>query len=767
MADYLFCQTSPSRSRRARATPTLFRRECLILFLAAACWLGEGAVAADADKDHRPPHGIPSTTEAIEIDGRVDEAAWQAALSISLEWETRPGDNLPAPVATECLLTYDKHRLYIAFRAHDPEPEKIRARLADRDQVFSDDFVGVVLDTFNDERRAFQFFVNPLGVQMDVFLDQINDQEDSSWDAIWDSAARLTEDGYEVEMAIPFSSLRFPSSKGPLIWGLDALRFWPRRSRHRLTNVPRDRSNSCHLCQISKISGFEGITPGRNLEITPTFTAGRTDRRADFPSGSLEEGEEDTDGGITVRWGVTPNIVVSGTVNPDFSQIESDSAQLGINEQFALFFEERRPFFLEGADFFESPLQAVFTRNVADPDWGIKLSGKQGKNGFGAFAVQVNVTNVLFPGSQASTSTSLDLKTRDGAVRFRRDIGESSTLGVLATSREGGEYSNRVYGFDGLYRASDSDLVRFQYLASRTRYPDELAAEFQQPTGSFEDRAFRLAYDHDARNWEWYASFEDIGEDFRADLGFIPRADFTTVRGGGRRIWWGKEEDWHDRVTFGGDWDLTRDQAGDLLEEESEVFFSLSGPKQSDFFLGGGIRERVFNGVSFDEFFASAEFEFQPTGNIEIGLSTEFGDDIDFANTQAGEMLRLNPELRLDLGRHLRINLEHDFRRLNVEGGTLFEANLTELRSVYQFNRRTLVRAILQFTNIERNPALFNETVEARTEELLSQLLFSYKINPQTVLFLGYADTSTGNADISLTRTDRTFFFKVGYAWVL
>ncbi|MCH9649045.1 MAG: carbohydrate binding family 9 domain-containing protein [Deltaproteobacteria bacterium] len=743
------------------------KRLGFIAFLLASCPLYLGAADDLPPKAPGVQHSIPVTTEAIEIDGSIDESAWSNALSIPLLWETDPGENLPAPVETECLLTYDLNHLYVAFRALDPDPQKIRARLADRDQVFSDDFVGIILDTFNDERRAFQFFVNPRGVQMDVFLDQVNDREDPSWDAIWDSAGRITPEGYEVELAIPFSSLRFPHASGPQTWGLDALRFWPRNSRHRLTNVSRDRNNSCHLCQLSKISGFEGITPGRNIEITPTLTAARLDLRSDFPHGELENASEDTDAGLTLRWGITPNLILSGTVNPDFSQIESDSAQLGINEQFALFFPERRPFFLEGADFFESPLRAIFTRNVADPDWGVKLSGKQGKSAFGVFAAQDKITNLLFPGSQGSQSTSLDLETFDGALRFRRDLGASSALGVMATSREGDGYSNRVYGFDGLWRGSESDRLRFQWLSSSTTYPDAVAEEFNQPNDSFQDQAFKIAYNHDARNWEWYASYDDIGEDFRADLGFLPRVGYTFLLGGLKRIWWGEEEDWFNRLSFGGDWDLTRDQSGNTLEREAELFFNYDGPKQSEVFLGLGTRERFFNGVTFDENYVNSFLEIQPTGDLELSLWFRAGDDIDFANTRPGEILRLNPEVRYDLGRRLRLNLEHDFRRLDVEGGTLFEANLSQLKAIYQFNRRTFVRTILQLTDIERDPGLFVESVEAKTEQLLTQLLFSYKINPQTVFFLGYSDTSAGNTDVSLTRTDRTFFFKVGYAWVL
>ncbi len=714
-----------------------------------------------------PRHQVTAATGEIEVDGRIDEAAWERALAIRLEWETQPGENLPAPVETRCFITYDRSHLYVAFAAADPEPGKIRARHADRDAVFSDDFVGIVLDTFNDERRAFQFFVNPVGVQMDVFLDQVNDNEDTAWDAIWDSAGRVTDTGYEVELAIPFSSLRFPATAGEQTWGLDALRFWPRADRHRVTSVPRDRDNSCHLCQLAKIVGFEGVTPGRNLEIAPTLTASRTDLRASAGGNGFESGDEDTDGGLTLRWGLTPNLILSGALNPDFSQIEADAAQLSINEQFALFFPERRPFFLEGADFFGSPLNAVFTRNVADPDWGVKVSGKAGASGFGAFLARDARVNLLLPGSQRSSTATIDLESTAAVARYRHDLGASSTVGALVTSREGEGYENQVYGLDGLYRFSDSDRIAFQALASRTRYPGAFAREHELPVERFGGRAIRVAYNHDSRNWQGYATYEDIGADFRADMGFMPRVDYDFALGGLKRVWWGQEGSWYNRLSVGADWDLTRDQSGQELERESEVFLDYNGPRQSYVSLRLGERDRFFNGVSFPETFGFARFELEPTANVQATLRIRVGDDVDFANTRPAELLSLAPSLRLDLGRHVRVNLEHETRRLDVAGGTLFTANLSQLRAVYQHDLRTLVRAVLQYTDVERDPTLFSSPVEPRDRRLLSQLLFSYKLNPQTVLFLGYSDTSAGDQETAISRTDRTYFLKIGYAWVL
>ena len=712
---------------------------------------------------------VPETAEKIVVDGVLSEAAWEAALSMPLTYETRPAENTLAPVETRIYLTYDSDNLYIAFLAEDPEPEKIRARLSDRDQAFQDDFVGVALDTFNDERRAFEFFVNPLGVQMDLIFDDVNGREDGSWNGIWDSAGKLTTTGYVVEMAIPYSTLRFPKGSQNQRWGLDALRFYPRGDRHRLSINPQDRAVDCYLCQLTKIEGFGGASPGRNLEITPTATAARQDRRESFPDGKFQQGDTESDIGLTATWGITPNITFSGTLNPDFSQVEADTAQLSINRQFALFFPERRSFFLEGQELFSTPFNAVFTRNVADPTWGAKLAGKVGKNAIGLFAAKDELTNLLFPGSQGSRTTSLPIKTTDSVLRYRRDIGDSSALGGLITSRSGTDYSNEVYGIDGLYRFNDSNSVSFQGLLSNTQYPAAVAAEFGQPQGSLDDHAIRADFNHRSRNWQGWGRYRDIGPDFRADLGFISQVGFSRWVAGLAHLWWGEEEDWYTSIRVGGEHKVTTDSSGQELERRSELNFRVSGPLQSTISFGGGVRDQFFNGTNFSQTFFFSWLEVRPSGNLWLGMFSLGGDTIDFANTRPAERLRLEPNVTYNFGRHLRANLSHTYEKLDVEGGNLFTANLSNLRLTYQFNLRTFARLVLQNTDISRTVELFNDpqSVSQETNRLFTQLLGSYKINPRTVVFLGYSDNYRGDERVDLTQVNRAVFLKVGYAWVL
>ncbi|HYG62689.1 MAG TPA: carbohydrate binding family 9 domain-containing protein, partial [Thermoanaerobaculia bacterium] len=256
----------------------------------------------------------------IQVDGVLDEPAWADALVFDIPFEWFPGDNTPGPVKTDFLVTYDDDSLYAAWRAYDPDPASIRAHLADRDTLTTfaqDDHVVLMVDPFNDERRGFQFRINPLGVQADALFSQNEQLEDFSYDMIWDSAARITDEGYVVEVAIPLDQIRFPRTPGPQTWGFNVDRSYPRNVRHRMSASPIPRGLACVLCQAVKVTGFEDIEPGRNLEITPTLTAGRTDVIDRFPDGDLEAGDEETDPGVSLRWGITPNITLSAAANPD------------------------------------------------------------------------------------------------------------------------------------------------------------------------------------------------------------------------------------------------------------------------------------------------------------------------------------------------------------------------------------------------------------------------------------------------------------------
>ena len=736
------------------------------------------AVAQQGATGKNPPAQTLSVTQAVSailIDGNLDEEAWKHAAILDIRYEWTPGENVPPPVKSECLVTYDLSRVYIAFRCYDPEPGKIRAHLMDRDSIdtfIQDDHISFMLDTFNDERRAFQFRVNPLGVQADAAFSELDGIEDFSWDAIWESAGKITDFGYTVEVAIPFNQLRFP--KGGLVqtWGFEADRSYPRNVRHRMSTHVRDRNLNCLLCQFNKVTGFQGISPGSNLQFTPTVTVNRTDERPEFPAGPMNNGPFKAEAGLTARWGVTPNIILNATANPDFSQVEADAAQLDVNTRFALFYPEKRPFFLEGADFFATPYQAVFTRTVADPLWGGKITGKAGRSAFGFYSAQDQINNLLFPSNQGSDSASLDSNVYSAAFRYRYDIGSGSTLGALYAGRVGENYYNHTAGVDGFLRLGSKDQVIFQYLRSETRYPDDLALSYGQSEGSFAGNVFGAQYIHRTRNLMYYAAYDDTDRGFRADSGFMPRVDVRTIdletdyfvyglRAGG------KSGRWFDQLRFWVRGYRTTDHSGRMTDSRLAFGSLYQGPLQSAVTLIGRWNQEYYDGKTYDVSDVILNIGLKPAGGLRLDLTANLAGAIDYLNSRSARAVRILPEAEFAIGPHINFNLSHSFERLDNEGQKIYTANILQGRAIYNFNTRCFLRLIVQYRDVQRDPAMYGVPVDARSNSLFTQCLFSYKLNPQTVLFLGYSDNGLGSQDLDLTRTDRTFFLKIGYALVL
>jgi uncharacterized protein DUF5916/cellulose/xylan binding protein with CBM9 domain len=747
----------------------------LLLFLASVSF-SQTAPAQEGKAVSLRHLDIRRATSKVQVDGKLDEPAWASALVFDLPYEWQPGDNVPPSVKTDFLVTYDDDYLYAAWKAYDPNPAEIRAHLMDRDSIqtfVQDDHVLMMIDTFNDERRGFQFRINPLGVQADAVFSQNEGIEDWSFDMIWASAGRITEEGYVVEIAVPMNQIRFPRTGGSQTWGFDVGRSRPRSVRQRIAGSPHERGNNCILCQVVKVTGFEDLRPGRNLELTPTVTANRFDEAAFTPAGApgqLESGDGKVEAGLSARWGITPNVSLNAALNPDFSQVEADVAQLNVNERFALFFPEKRPFFLEGIDFFSTPFNAVFTRTIVDPKWGAKVTGKEGANAFGFFLAEDEDNLLTIPTNQQSFSATLGEPVTTGVLRYRRDVGSGSTLGVLYTGREGQDYHNRVGGLDGFARFSVTDTVSFQYLRSDTGYPAELIDFGPLTAGNLRDDSFVADYNHFARNWIWSVGYEDRGPDFRADTGFIPRVDFREARATLQRQFWGDQGDFFTQINVGLNAQRVKDHAGQLTDQRINPYLTFAGPWQSFVQLSAERDSTFFANTLYEDLDSYSLFvDLQPSGAARFSLASAFGDTIDFTNNQPAEIFQLAPAAELKLGRHVNAKVDHTLQRLSVHGGELFEANLSQLRLIYNFNVRFFVRGIFQYLDLQQHPERYDEPIrpfiDPKTQTVLTQLLFSYKLNPQTVLFLGYSDDWLGTSQFDLDQTDRTFFFKIGYAW--
>src|SRR5919112_3514233 len=402
-----------------------------------------------------PPAEIPRLESEIQIDGKLDEPVWSRATRLSGFWQYQPVDGRPAEDETEVLVWYAPDAIYFGIIAHDRNPASIRASVADRDNIDNDDHVILDLDTFYDRRRAFFFGVNPLGVQTDGVRSEgagqvsslIPGSVDKNPDFTWDSKGRITERGYEVEIRIPFKSLRYPTGD-PQSWGFNATRV-VQRTGYTDTWTDVRRANASFLGQEGALGGLHDRRHGVTLEAKPFVTA-TADGLRDETSGDFTREDVNPDAGLNLRLGFS-SYALDATANPDFSQVESDEGQVTVNERFALFFPEKRPFFLEGIELFGSPQTLVYPRRIVNPKAGAKLTGKFGQLG----VAHLTAVDETLAGENAWFNIS----------RLRRDFGRNSIAGVTFTNRDQGNRHNRVLAGDfphlwGLY------YTPFQYGAS-------------------------------------------------------------------------------------------------------------------------------------------------------------------------------------------------------------------------------------------------------------------------------------------------------------
>lgn len=729
----------------------------------------------------RPEVVVPRLSAAVSVDGRLDDPGWERALRVQLPYEWFPGENRPAPVETEAWLAHDGDVLYVAFRALDPRPWEIRASLSDRDIPRQDDRVGIVLDPFRDQRRALHFWANPLGVPLDaVFAEQEGDV-DFSWDGVWEARGRLTPEGYEVEMAIPLESFRSRRGvPGGGRWGITLLREYPRRVKHTLASHPTDRGRACTLCLMEAVElGGEASSRLTALELAPTVSSVRTDTRPRWPEGPFRSGNANTERGLTARWNPLPNLTLQGGVNPDFAQAEAGLTAWDLNRQFAIYYPEARVLFLDDQDLFRTPIRAVFSRTVADPAWVAKVTGKEGPHAFGLLLARDRINTVLLPGTQGARTGLLEGEVEGGVVRYRLDVGEGSTVGALFSYREGGDYLNRVWGVDGFVRVSSTNTFSLQYLQSRVDYPDAWASLHGQWPQARKGDALFLEGRHRSRHWTAEAALSRMGNDFRADGGYVPRVDLVSFRGSLARLRWGRPEDWYSFLRLGLGGARTQDLDGSLSDQELRFFAGFSGPWQSAGEVAVSFRNQVWvadpfgserEGESFSMRGVVLDGEIHPSGLVSLYLRASAGGVVDAANGRKGSRYTLRPAAELRLAERLRLSFRHLYERLEHGGTWTYISNVTDVGSAYHLGLKTMVKGGFRLQDMDRHLAEYLAPVNPETLSLEAYLLLAHRVNAQTAFFAGYSAGALGILDPDRRRTPltgnrRTLFLKVGYGW--
>jgi hypothetical protein len=469
------------------------------------------------------------------IDGKLDDEVWKSATVFKDFYQWRPSDSAPPAERTEVFAGYDTRFLYFAFHAYG-EPSKVRASVAKRDSIFDDDVVGVILDTFNDRRRAYELLFNPLGIQMDGFLTE-GGNDDFSVDIVMESKGMVTTDGYTVEVAIPFKSLRYEAGKGKL-WGIHILRIVKHANGETDSWMPISQDESGLLSQAGHITGLEGISTERTLELIPSLTLSETGKRKPpITVAQMSEGGRFVnepikfDPGLTGKYSITPTVTLDFALNPDFAQVESDQLVVTANQRFPIFFEEKRPFFLEGIDIFRTQIQAVHTRAIIDPDVAVKLTGKLGRNTFGFLVASDNGPGNFNEDERLNANPRfLDKNASVGVLRLKRDIGKSdSFLGFIGTHYKFVDRYNELAGFDGRFRIDKQKNLDWQVLGSHSRrfffYPDEGRSLDRKQNGV----NYSINYNEDRRHFGQEISVEGRTRFYTSDVGFTRRVNTNNV----------------------------------------------------------------------------------------------------------------------------------------------------------------------------------------------------------------------------------------------
>jgi len=726
--------------------------------------------AAQAVANPVPPQPLPRISQPITADGDLSDAGWQGAAVVDRFYETSPGDNIPAKISTTAWLAYDDSYLYIAVKCDDPEPAKIRAPFVDRDAVIgTDDNVAVFLDTRGDRRTALELRVNPRGIQGDAIFNDSTLTEDFSPDFFYDTGARITAEGWQAEFRVPLSTLRYPKTS-PQTWGILIWRNWPRDFRYAFHSAPLPRGSNCSICHSHELTDITGLPSSRHLVVAPYANASGAESRPPSAGADYSDPDWNEEVGLDVKWNPTAGSAIDATVNPDFSQIESDVAQISVNERFALFFPEKRPFFLEGIDLFETPIQAVHTRTITSPRWGLRGTGKLGDTAYTLLLSQDRGGGLqILPGATFSDFAPQEFESDVAVGRLRHELGRSFA-GFLFTDREidGGGY-NRVLGPDFQWRPTEADALIAQFLWSDSEAPDrrDLHPDFQGQR--LDDYGLYLEWNHQVREYDWVVSVEGYGEDFRADTGFVPQV-------GGRDY------------EAGGGWRFYPESA--LFRFVRPYAFATVSRDVDDRSLGHDYVAGVF-GLGSRNLNAQAEIhdnevrvgpellsqqylfyflQFDPSRRLpRIGLNGTIGEAVDFANGRVGDGGSANLVATIRPTDHLTLEAISGWEWLEVDdpllgSGRLFTAQIERLKATYTFSARSLLRLIGQYVETDRDPGLYTFPVPEADGSFAGSALYSYKLNWQTVLFLGYGDDRLLTERRDLVGTRRSVFFKISYA---
>ena len=784
-----------------------------------------GRVEVPAEKAR--PITVPKISLAVAIDGHLSEGEWKDATVFKDFYQTSPGENIAPSKPTEVMMMYDEKHLYIAFKCWD-EKDKIRATVAKRDAVTAEDNVRVWLDTYNDQRRAYVLAFNPFGIQQDGIYTE-GQGADFSVDIVMESKGAIEDWGWSVEVKIPFKSLRYSAGKGKL-WGFNAARNIDRFNDEFDQWLPDDRNVSGFLIKHGKIGGLDEIKYERTLEIVPSITFSETGRRTrvfgttnGIPDRFVDN-PINTDIGVTLKYTLSPNITLDAAINPDFAEIEADAPVVTANQRFPIFFEEKRPFFLEGVEIFQSPLRIFHSRTIADPDAAVKLTGKIDKTSFGFLAATDNypgtygVDDLNDTAALPRISEFIDKNAQFAIVRLKQDIGKEDHIGFFGTYRSFPEQKNLVAGVDGRFKLTPRLSSVFQVVGTNSRrcFFDPEFEPLQNPDQAKRNREIcstgqlfdptttdpnvhpaslteyrtgnALGYyanlDYTTDQHGWYAEVGGRSKFYRSDAGFNRRSDtnfgffwnrFSTKSDPKKSI---IRANW---AQFSG---IDYDWTGRLQRWRGGTNASLTLQRNMYFFAeAAGAYENVYE----EEFGIKrtdnrpGHFIGEPTrgtwqqiysGNLQQNVNKYFNytvfvgfinNSFDFTTTTR------NPQPGQQFDTELFAEVK-PIDPLRISGSYRKSRLVRNDNKIRAFDSDIVsLRSTYQFTRFIFTRARLD--YDSMRDNFAGQLLFGWNPNPGTALYAGYNDNFNYNGvnpytrqlEPNFERNSRTFFIRASY----
>lgn len=711
----------------------------------------------------KPEITIQRASGPIVVDGFLDEEAWSNAVFAEGFTESFPGYLVRPPFDTKVKLMYDETYLYMGFIAYD-NPTSIRSNLTDRDAMFNDDFVGIIIDTYGNGTWGYELFYNPRGIQGDMRISGGN--EDTGFHIVQYSEGRITEDGYVVEVAIPFSELRFPATFEQE-WRVTFWRNRPRSSRARSSWAAITRDDPCFLCQFGTLKGIQGVEPGKQLRLLPSLTVTQSGARLESDA-PIDNNRVELQPSLGLSYNLSSSVTAELTLNPDFSQIESDAGQIDVNTTTALFFDESRPFFQEGSDLYSSRINQLYTRSVNSPLAAVKLIGRMSKSNFAWLSAWDDQTLVIIPLEERSR-----LVQRSGSLvnvgRYKYSFGNDNDIGMIFTDRryeEGG--SGSTLGLDGRVRFTRTLSASYHLVLSQTDEGNDAALNERLGGTSIRHGKHTIAFDgesfagtgigfglaHNGRYFRSTLNYTQLSPEFRAHAGFVNSNSQRNIFN-------------NTSLTFYPATSLINELR---LQHMGGLFYNWDGLQKDRFSMSSinmtlpGQTSMQISYVMSTERFAGVRHS--GIRRLEANISTSFSPSVSSGfNVEKGRYIsrfarpsflgdghQFDLYVRLTPISQLEIRPSIAWQELNnpYTGEELFSVYILRTRISYQFTRELFLRVITEYNNGNGNFDI--------------QPLVTYKINPFSVFYLGtnrFYSEWDGMSTLKLR--DRQYFLKAQY----